>query len=126
MNEKAFNDLVEDLVDFCNAVESAVVNLRRQLKPFTETEPKVRILEDRFNVLKWEDEKGARLGIYQVAYKKHNLADSWQHVFNILKANNSLIADPFHGKGYRFRYWIYPEKYHDRIYRKKLTESSPE
>jgi hypothetical protein len=123
MSEKKFNNLIEAFVDFSNALESSVVNLRRQLKSLAETELKAQIPEDRFKVLKWENEKGAKLGEFQVAYKKHNLADRWQHVFNILKANNSHIADPFHEEDYEFRYWIYPEKYQDRIYRKKLAES---
>ena len=124
MSEKKLHAMVESIIDFCNASESALFNLKRQIKALTETELKARIPEDRFNVLRWEDEKGARLGDFQVAYRKHNLADRWQHAFNILKANNSLIAQPFHEEGYEFRYWIYPEKYQDQIFRKKLVEST--
>jgi len=81
------------------------------------------IPEGRFSVLKWEDEKGSRLGDYQVAYQSHNLPDNWNHAYNILKANNSLIAFPLKEEGYEFRYWIYPQKYSDRIFRKKLGEA---
>ena len=84
---------------------------------------RVKISEDRFNVLKWEEETGAKLGDFQVAYAKHNLPDNWNHCFNILKANNSLIATPFKEEDYKFRYWIYPEKYNDKIFRKKLGEA---
>lgn len=122
MSEKTLSDVAESLVDFCNALESSVVRLRRQLKPLTETELRVQISEETFNILKWENEKGARLGDFQVAYKNHNLPDKWNHCFNVLKANNSLIANPFKAEGYEFRYWLYPEKYADRIFRKKLNE----
>lgn len=85
-------------------------------------EEKATLSEDRFNVLKWEKEKGSRLGDFQVAYKKLNLPDKWHHAYNILKANNSLISNPLKEPGYVCRYWIYPEKYTDRIFRKKLSE----
>ena len=117
--------LAEALTDFCNGLEALRVNLRRQIQDITkaETKTEARMPEDRFNFLKWQDEKGSRLGDYQVAYKAHNLPEAWNHAFNILRANNSLIANPFKDEGYEFRYWIYPEKYTDRIFRKKLGEA---
>jgi len=124
MSEKTLNDLTESLIDFCNAQESSVVNLRRQIVLLSKNQPRTRVSEEKFNVLKWENEKGAKLGDFQAAYKKHNLPDKWQHAYNILKVNTSLISNPFKEKGYEFRYWIYPEKYSDRIFRKKLVESS--
>jgi len=114
--------LAETLMDFCNSVEASVVNLRRQISELTKTEAKATISEERFNVLKWEDEKGSRLGDYQVSYQKNNLPEAWSHAFNVLRANNVLIANPFQEEGYEFRYWIYPQKYSDRIFRKKLGE----
>ena len=86
-------------------------------------EVKARIPEERFTVLRWQDEKGSKLGSFQAAYKSHNLPEKWSHAFNVLKANNSLIASPLHEEGYEFRYWIYPQKYEDRIFRKKLSEA---
>jgi hypothetical protein len=115
--------IAEALTDFCNALESLAVNLRRQIQAITKIEVKVKISEERFNVLKWQDEKGERLGDFQAAYRSHNLPENWDHAWNILKRNNSLIANPFHEEGYEFRYWIYPEKYKDRIFRKKLSEA---
>lgn len=123
MSEETLNDLVESLIDFCNAQESSVVSLRRQIQALTKAEAKATVSEKRFNVLKWRNEKGERLGDYQVAYQSHNLPESWSHAFNILKVNICLIANPFHEEGYAYRYWIYPEKYKDRIFRKKLGEA---
>lgn len=115
--------LGEDVVDFCNALESASVKLRLQIEKLLGTESNTKIPEDRFSVLKWQDEKGSRLGNFQVAYKSHNLPETWSHAFNVLRANNSLIASPFKEEGYEFRYWIFPSKYSDRIFRKKLGEA---
>jgi len=86
-------------------------------------EAKATVSEERFNCLKWQDEKGVRLGDYQVAFTKHNVPESWSHAFNVLKANNSFIANPFHEGDYEFGYWIYPQKYSDRIFRKRLSEA---
>jgi len=122
-SEKTLNDLTESLIDFCNALESSVVNLRRQIVLLSKTQLRARISEEDFNILKWENEKGAKLGDFQAAYKKQNLPDKWHHIYNILKVNISLISNPFHEEGYKFRYWIYPEKYDDRIFRQKLGEA---
>ena len=114
--------LAEDITDFLNGVEASCVKLRKQIEKLLGAEVKARVSEDRFTGLKWQDEKGERLGNYQVASQSHNLPDNWSHAYNILKANSSLIANPFKEKGYAYRYWIYPEKYSDRIFRKKLGE----
>ena len=114
---------LEDFVDFLDGLESSIVKLKKQihkLEGVAEVKPK--LSEETFNILKWENEKGSRLGVYEVAYKKHNVLENWQHCFNILKQNNAVIGNPFHLEGYHFRYWIYPEKYSDRIFRKKLNE----
>jgi len=79
--------------------------------------------EETFHILKWQNGKGARLGNYEVAYKSKNMPDKWLHCWNILKANNSLIANPFQEKSYQYCYWIYPDKYTDRIFRKKPKEA---
>lgn len=123
MSNEKVSELTESLVDFCNALESLAVNLRRQIKPLTTAQARAGLPELTFNVLKWQDEKGVRLGDFQVAYKNMNLSDKWLHCYNILKANSSVINNPFKEEGYVYRYWIYPEKYNDRIFRKKLNES---
>jgi len=123
MSEKKLSDLMDSLLDFCNGLEASVVSLRRQIKAVVKPEVKATIPEARFGVLKWQDEKGSRIGDYQVAYQSHNLPENWNHAYNILKANSSLIASPLKEEGYEFRYWIYPQKYSDRIFRKKLGEA---
>ena len=117
------SELAESLIDFCNALESLAVNLRRQIQTIAKTESKAVLPEDMFHILKWVDEKGVRLGEFQVAYKNMNLVNEWLRCFNILKANSSVINNSFREEGYVYRYWIYPDKYSDRIFRKKLSEA---
>lgn len=119
MNDEV-NILTESIVDFCNGLEALAVNLRRQLKGLAEA--KVVLSEETFDILKWVNEKGVRLGDFQVAYKNMNLPDKWLHAYSILKANNSLISNSFKDRGYVYRYWIFPSKYTDRIFRKKIRE----
>lgn len=115
----------EALQLFAEALENAVQVLRQSLarieKPKTESQARVPEKET-FSVLPWTPEKGATLGDYEVSYKNQSASDSWQHAFNILKANNSLINSRLHEPGYQFGYWIFQEK-PDRIFRKKLTEA---
>ena len=120
-----FKIFLEDFLDSLCAEEARIAKLKRQIEKLLgpiETKPKALLSEETFNILKWQDEKGPSLGDYQVAYKNMNVVDKWQHCFNILRNNNSVIANSFHEEGYEFRYWIFPEKYEDRIFRKKLKE----
>lgn len=123
MSDEDLKILAEDITDFLHGIEASCVKLRKQIEKLLGTEVKAKVSEDRFNCLKWQDEKGEKLGDFQAAYRSHNLPENWDHAWNILKANNSLIANPFHEEGYVYRYWIYPEKYKDRIFRKKLSEA---
>ncbi|MGB9694252.1 MAG: hypothetical protein ACPLYF_05350 [Fervidobacterium sp.] len=125
MSSEDLRIFLEDFVDCLNGLEASIVKMRKQIEKLVGAEAKATLPEDTFNVLKWVDEKGSRLGDYQVAYKSQNLPDNWNHAFNILKANDSLIANRFHGEGYVYAYWIYPDKYPDRIFRKKLSEAKP-
>jgi hypothetical protein len=112
---------VEDFVDFLDSLEASIVKLRRQIEKLFGVKPK--IPEETFSILKWDDEKGERLGDFQAAYKNKNVLESWQYAYNILKQANAVIGNPFHFEGYQYRYWIFPEKYEDRIFRKKLGEA---
>jgi len=89
-------------------------------KPKENLETKPTIPEDTFTGLKYEDGKGVKIGDFQTAYLNMNIPNNFNHAFNILKSNNAVIGSPFHLEGYGFRYWIFPDKYMDRIFRKKL------
>jgi hypothetical protein len=71
-----------------------------------------------FTTLKFDPQKGAQLGDYEVAYKTNNIEDKWNHALNVLKSPNATIQNRYHGQGYQYSYWIYGE---NKIYRQKLT-----
>lgn len=114
--------ILKILLDFVDKLEVACVEFKKSISELKGLE-KPKISEKTFSVLKWQAEKGAVLGEYETAYKNQNILDNWQHAFNILKRANAVIGNPFHEEGYEYRYWIYPEKYGDRIFRKKLSEA---
>jgi hypothetical protein len=124
LNEEDFAIFLEDFVDFLEGLEASIVKMKMQIAKLvgSEAKPKAKISEETFSILKWDNEKGERLGDFQAAYKNKNVLENWQHAFNILKQANAVIGNPFHMEGYQYRYWIYPEKYEDRIFRKKLNE----
>jgi hypothetical protein len=122
--EEDFAIFLQDFCDFLNDLEASIIRLKQQIIKLVGAEEKPKIPEETFSILKWDDEKGERLGNFQTAYKNKNILENWQHAFNILKQNNAVIGNPFHLEGYQYRYWVYPEKYEDRIFRKKLSEVS--
>jgi hypothetical protein len=77
----------------------------------------VAVREETFTCLKFEDQQGAKLGQFSVAFKESNLVDKWTSAFNILRQSNSTIKDRYHGQDYQFSYWLYGE---GKIYRQKL------
>lgn len=77
------------------------------------------VSEESFNVLKWDESEGPKLGNFDVAYRDHNPPDLWQRAYNILKANNATLKDHHEHEGFTYYYWIYPDKYTDRIFRKQ-------
>lgn len=113
-----------------NALQQAVETVdaylnwlgQRQGMRDTEKPKRASIGENVFTTLKWEAGKGSRLGDFEVAYKAQNMPEPWHHGYNILKANNATINNRFHPEGYIHSYWIYPDKYNDRIFRKKREE----
>jgi hypothetical protein len=122
---------LDDFMDCLNEIEEvfdkslrAVRKLKIQIGKLVGVEIKPHIPEETFTVLKWQSEKGSRLGDYEVAYKSQNVLENWQHAFNILKQSNAVIGNRFHGEGYVYAYWVFPEKYADRIFRKKLKEEA--
>ena len=131
MNEEDFAIFLEDFCDFLEGLEASIVKMKMQIaklvgepkpKANSSGEAKAKISEETFNILKWDNEKGERLGDFQTAYKNKNVLENWQHAYNILKQSNAVIGNRFHEQGYEYAYWIYPEKYEDRIFRKKLNE----
>ncbi len=96
--------------------------LEAMAPPEIEQEKEQTALEEAtFTILKWEAQKGARLGDFDVAHKISNLEDKWQTAFNILRKSNAVINDRYAASGYGYAYWVYGK---DKIYRQKLKEQS--
>ena len=109
---------LEIRADFFNALEAACVNGRRQIAEVMKVTEKdtVTVPEQTFSILKFEPQKGEKLGEFETAEKKNNTEKNWNHAFNILKAANSTINGRYHGEAYICSYWLYGE----RIFRQKL------
>jgi hypothetical protein len=126
MSNEDLKLFLEDLRIYLEQQEGNIALLKRQIDKLLDSpqqkEAKVALSELTFTILKWEAEEGTKLGKFEIAYKSNNLADQWQHVFNILRNNKAVINARFHENGYAFAYWVY-EKYPDRIFRKKLGEA---
>lgn len=109
--------VLEILVDFGNALEAAVVNMKRQIVEIVGVKGVVAVKEETFSVLKFDKQQGNRIGEFEVAYAKANIPDKFQQAWNILNKNNAVIGDRYHGEGYAHAYWLYGEA---KIYRQKL------
>jgi len=107
--------LLEAIVDFANALEVACV----QLKQHIGERVRVGVREETFYILKWEAQKGSKIGDFEVATKANNPEDKWAHAHNILKASNATISNRYHGPNYVYAYWLYQE---DKIYRQILKK----
>jgi len=79
--------------------------------------------ESIFLSLKFEPQEGAKLGVFEVAFKANseNSADKWQSAYDLLSKANATIKDRYHSKEYAFSYWLYGT---DKIYRQKLKQGA--
>jgi len=108
-------DLSEAIIDFANALEAACV----QLKRYIGKRHGVGLEESTFtSLLGWEKSQGERLGEFEYTSRKANSnSDAFNHAYNILKVNNATIKNHLTEKGWRYYYWLYPDR-PDIIYRK--------
>jgi len=111
--------IIEAVLNLANALEAAAVDTKHRISELVGVSPQEApaVKEEVFNILKFEQQKGEKLGEFEVAHKSSNLPDKWSHAFNILRRNNATIKCRYHGKDYTYSYWLYGE---DRIYRQKL------
>jgi hypothetical protein len=108
---------VAAIIDFCNAVEAACVNLRLKLgdKP-TEKKATAAVNETTFTQLKWELHEGPKMGEFEIATAENNDAYKFADATKILQTSNADIKTRYHGENYTYAYWLYEGK----IFRKKL------
>ena len=89
----------------------------------SQKEPTAAVKEETFTILKFEPQQGAKIGLYDVAYKANNLMDKWNSAYNVLHASNATIKVRYYGPGYVHSYWLYQE---GKIYRQKLKPKTQE
>jgi hypothetical protein len=123
-NENRSDRLFEALRLYVDAQTNAIEVLRQALGNSDRTQlPPKGLTEDVFSILKWESGKGSKLGDFEAAYKTQNMPDNWQHAYNTLIANRATIKNHFSPEGFTHYYWLYPEKYTDRVFRKNRDEA---
>jgi len=116
------DQVVEALKLYVDAMTNAVEVLRQALARLEKHAPGG-LNEVAFSLLKWEANRGSKLGEFECAFKASNMPDKWNHVFNILRANNATIKNHFAPEGFAYHYWLYLDKYQDRIFRKRREPS---
>ena len=116
-------EILEILVNFANAQEAAAVDLKHRIAKLVGVKESVAVKEETFDILKFETQKGEKLGEYEVAHRASNLPEKFSHAFGILKASNSMINSRYHGPNYSHGYWIYGA---DKIYRKRFKRGASE
>jgi len=77
------------------------------------------VQEETFACLKFEPQKGSRIGEFEVANKEQNAEAQWLRAYNILKEAGATISNRYHGEGYQHAYWLYGE---GKIYRQKIKQ----
>lgn len=122
-NEK----IIEALLLFCDAQENALMILRNYLKNLGKLETHQLqsniTSETIFNNLKWRDEHGVKIGLYQIAINNQNHSANWDKAFKLLEEKQATISNRLHGEGYLFSYWIY-DKMPYKIFRQILKEGT--
>jgi hypothetical protein len=117
--------IIEALQLYLDAQENSLAVLRNALKTLENPKTNTPISEDQFNRLNWRDEIGKKLLSYQIALPQDQSdKNEWQELYDFLFNQGSRIDSRFHREGYHFSYWIYPEKYHYKIFRQQLKEGS--
>jgi hypothetical protein len=116
-------ELYGGLFGLLDAVESGIAAFKQQFaakKGVSTVQPKpAAVKEETFACLKFEPQKGVRIGEFEVAYREQNLPEHWNHAYNILRQANATISNRYYGEGYQHSYWLYGE---GRIYRQRLSQ----
>jgi len=120
MSEKLSEAIIEILIDHANAEEANAVNMKHQLAKLVGVKEAVAVKEETFTVLKFEKQRGNKIGEFEVAYKANNIPEKFQRAYNILEKNNATISNRYRGDGYIFTHWLYGK---DKIYRQKMKSS---
>ncbi len=118
---KESEKVLEILVNYANAQEAAAVDLKHRIAELVGVKEASTVKEETFTTLKFDSQKGDRLGEFEVAHKASNLPDKFSPAYGILRASNATIKERYHGPGYAYSYWLYGE---NKVYRQRLKKGA--
>jgi hypothetical protein len=119
MNEQV--DFLVKLRDACMLMADAANEYIESIAPPEVKDQAVAVQEVTFTSLKFEKQRGTKLGEYEIANKQSNPSDKWQNAYNILQTSNATIKNRYHSEEYLRSYWLYDQ---DKIYRQKLKQKA--
>jgi hypothetical protein len=108
---------IDDLSERVKTLEDLVQRITQAFIVAPQPKQAAAVTEVTFTTLKFDPAKGEKLGDYEIAYQSSNIPDKFTQAYNILKQNNAIIQNRYHGQGYEYSYWIYGE---GKIYRQRL------
>jgi hypothetical protein len=111
-------DFLVKLRDGATMIADAAQERLERMVP-TSVKQDVAVKEETFAILNFEKQAGERLGEFEVASKKANIAEKFQQAYTILEKSSATISNRYHGSDYQCSYWIYGS---DRIFRQKLKK----
>jgi hypothetical protein len=116
------NEHVEFLVKLRNSSLSLAQAANQYIESLEPIEVKedtkiVQAEETTFSELRFEREKGPRIGTFEAAYKANNQLDKWTDAYNILINSKATIKNRYYKEGFQHSYWVYEG---NKIYRQKI------
>jgi urocanate hydratase len=103
------------MTEFADGLEALALGVKQRMAELVQV---ATVREETFDILNWQQKKGAKLSEFEIATKDNNDQEKYQHALNILKTNGATIEDRFHEPQYQHTYWTYQ----DTIYRQKRKE----
>jgi hypothetical protein len=100
---KTLEALLFVFTDFANALESAVVNLRQNLKELSK--PPEEKPAEVYDALHWEQHEGSRGPFQAISKRSCGNRNLYRHLFNVVKVNTVNTGKFAHKIG-EWRYWI--------------------
>ena len=61
--------ILEILINYANAQEAVAVDLKHRIAKVVGVKETVAVKEETFNILKWESQKGEKLGEFEIAHR---------------------------------------------------------
>ncbi len=103
---------LEIMTEFATGLEALALGVKQRVAELVQV---ATVSEESFDILTWQQKKGAKLAEFEIATKESNDPEKYQRALNILKAKGATIDGRFHESDYQHTYWAYQ----DTIYRQK-------